>query len=309
MEPSLSSSSSLLEKPITNAELKTEILKVEMPTIVLRKIDENIVKGISEQTMQKMLQTGSILIQSHEEDDNELNETIISEIPPDDLIQILNQQSNDDQPIEHPEDVFKNHQNNPDMDEPKLELYTSDQPPTENQIIMRTVAFPLQALFLHKNVLNDPFTAQTMIAEDARKENQTSMISNIISLQSCLPPVIDSYCDVYSKYEQSLLGDGNSLFQTLHPVDNHEHSNEKIMSRYDSQDLRSIKPCLYSQLPKPSCINTYGMRRIGGGATISRRSYYLRRTLLKTKDGDKKLKIKVIYIEVKNKHKHFQSFS
>lgn len=269
-----------------------------MPQIVLRKIDETYVKGFSEH----------IMIQSHEEADSGLNETIISEIPSEDLVQILSQQANDDQPIEHPEDVFMNHQNNPDMEEPKLELYATDQTSPDNQIIMRTVAFPLQALFLHKNVMNSAFSDQTMIAEDARKENQLSMVSNILSLQSCVPPIIDSYCDVFSKYEQSLLGDGTSLFPTLQPVDNHEHSNEKLMSRYDSQDYRSIKPCLYSQLPKPSSINTFGMRRIGGGATISRRSYFLRRTLLKTKDADKKTKLKVYMLHFNQLSGNYHNF-
>lgn len=240
-------------------------------------------------------------------------EQILSEIQPAELVQLLQHQNT----LQQNEDIFMDHQDPPQMmelteggvvgavglDDVKIchEMYQpqmmeqqtqlQEEPVIDgsHQITCRTVAFPL--CLLAGNNSMDANVAGGIKTEDTEHDNNNDKIfmHNLLNLQHFVPVFRDTYCDIFSKLEPNILNDASHIFPTLATVDDHANDNKM---RFDEN--RSVKSCMYPSLPKPSHVNTFGMRRIGGGATISRRQFYLRKTLLKNRENDKKLKLKVL---------------
>lgn len=264
-----------------------------MPTIVLRKIDEDI-KGITEHSIIDVHQ-----IKVEEPKLEVVDADQLCEIQSAELVQLLHQHHHHHHRHHNQvgatapnDDVFIEHHEPPPImlmdtcqvmeDEVAGTEFVAPEPPPaqlyqpasiDHHIACSTVAFPIYLLL--KGGDSD--------------ESKGQLMKNMLQLQNFLPIVRDTYCDIFSKFEHNILNDATNIFPSLTTVDNHDH--DKL--RFDDHHNRSIKSMMYPALPKPSHVNTFGMRRIGGGATISRRSFYLRKTLLKNRESDKKLKLKV----------------
>lgn len=387
LESNSSSCSSVLEKQ-SEAVLTEEAAmrikeQIELPTILLRKLEHDVVQGMDNRAIAELLEKNSIVMKK--EEPMQIHETITvmdtsadvnpDQIPPQELFELISQV--EDQAV--PEQnlltmeqltnlVQETNKNQVDMFQMGTEVQQ-----LHTELHCRTIAFPLSIFYLMKNNLLtpnttntfinqpleqradlkfgnafqtlDPFTRQQTLAHQAAESigqyydpvnNQIhsdfncdiglatntadvqgfstkpshDLLSNILTLQELVPLVPDNYCDVYSKVcDQNLLSDCSTLFPMLTSVHENESINNINDKQYESGDYRSIKSCLYPNLPKPTTLNTFGLKRVGGGATISRKALYLRKTLLKTKDSDKKFKLKVIVDQVVVSFRYFTLIS
>lgn len=371
LESNSSSCSSVLEKQ-SEAVLSEEAAmrikeQIELPTILLRKLEHDVVQGMDNRAIAELLEKNAIVVKK--EEPIQIHETMTmmdtnadvnpDQIPPQELFEL----------ISHVEDQAVPEQNLLTMEQ----LTNLVEETNKNQVDMfqmgtevqqlhtelhcRTIAFPLSVFYLMKNNLLASNSANTFVNQpleqssdlkfgnafqtlDSFNRQQTlahhttesigqyydpvnnqihsdfncdinlatntadvqgfsskpghDLLSNILTLQELVPFVPDNYCDVYSKVcDQNLLSDCLTLFPMLTSVHDNESINNINDKQYETGDYRSIKSCLYPNLPKPTTLNTFGLKRVGGGATISRKALYLRKTLLKTKDSDKKFKLKV----------------
>uniref|UniRef100_A0A336KYS4 CSON000364 protein n=1 Tax=Culicoides sonorensis TaxID=179676 RepID=A0A336KYS4_CULSO len=358
LESNSSSCSSILEKPNNNVQDTVSILseeatmrlkeQIELPTIVLRKLEHDVVQGMDTRTIAELLEKNAIVMKK--EEPIQLHETITvmdatsgepDQIPPQELFELISQVE-EQTPTQNiltmteltnlVEESNKNQVDMFQMGAPMQQLHT--------ELHCRTIAFPLSVFYLMKNNMLtnsntfteniqhqeqpdikfgntfqttldtqnqqyfDPTNNQlhndfsmsdnvdhTQFQHQFQSKPSHDLLSNILTLQEMVPLMPDNYCDVYSKVcDQNLLSDCSNLFPMLSSV--HENENLNSNKQYEHDDYRSIKSCLYPNLPKPSTVNTFGLKRVGGGATISRKALYLRKTLLKTKDSDKKFKLK-----------------
>lgn len=373
LESNSSSCSSVMEKQHAETILTEEAAmrikeQIELPTILLRKLEHDVVQGMDNRVIAELLEKNAIVVKK--EEPIQLHETITvmdtstdgdpDQLPPQELFELISQVEEQAVPDQNlltmeqltnlVEETNKNQVNMFQMGTQVEQLHT--------ELHCRTIALPLSVFYLMKNNLLapinntntfvnepleqgsdikfdnafqtlDPFRQQSLehqtesigqyydpmskqIHSDFNCDlglsntNNTAhiqgfsnkpsldLLSNILTLQEMVPLVPDNYCDVYSKVcDQNLLSDCSTLFPMLSSVHENESMNTMNDKQYETGDYRSIKSSMYPHLPKPASVNAFGLKRVGGGATISRKALYLRKTLLKTKDSDKKFKLKV----------------
>ncbi|XP_063705427.1 uncharacterized protein LOC134834623 [Culicoides brevitarsis] len=343
IESNSSSCSSVMEKQSETSEALRIKEQIELPTIVLRKLEHDVVQGIDNRAIAELLEKNAIVVKKEEpmelqvmEPNAQMDVQNADQMPPQELFELISQV----------EDAAENEQNILTMEQ----LTNLVEETNKNDMFQmgttelhcRTIAFPLSVFYLMKNnVPTSTFVQQPLLEQPGRTEmkfdNSTfqtldsseqlgqyydptnnqirfdlgtsndantanlqnfsaamttkpshDLLSNILTLQELVPLVPDNYCDVYAKVcDQNLLSDCSSLFPMLTTVHDADHVSDK--QQFET-DYRAIKSCLYPNLPKPSAVNTFGLKRMGGGSTISRKALYLRKTLLV--DSDKKFKLK-----------------
>lgn len=365
----IESTSSSCSSIVVDKQIATDIMsdeatillkqQVELPTIKLRKLEDELVKGITQHAMAELLQNQTIVMKKEEPQieaivvDSTAVEQIKS-IPPAELLELFSQveERADTSAVLTMEQLSTLVEENSKQE---MNMYVEEPQQIHTEVDCRTVSFPLSVFCMLKGTepsmlssFNDhmgngfmtsthtldqrqqeikfenrfqtldpfqsnqipnqgqPFFDSNQVHSDFNcdlginsqnlngiKRSGQDILSNILTVQNIVPLVIDSYCDVFSKCDQNMLTNCSNLFPMLENIHENENSHDKMRYHDSSNDYRSLKSCMYPSIPKPSYINTFGLKRIGGGATLSRKSLYLRRTLLKTKDSDKKFKLKV----------------